>query len=278
MLETPELKESEFNKFRKLIYESCGINLNDNKVHLVKARLGKRIRKLQFDSFSEYYKYVLKPENSDEFVQVLDAISTNTTFFFREGHHFDFLNRTSLPELIQKKKKDKSKKIRVWSAGCSTGEEPYSLALTLLEMLGNEQGWDVKVLATDISTKVLKLAHNGVYDKNKLQGIPNHLLPKYFNGFEEDGTKKYQVKDNIHRLITFRRLNLMNDSFPFKGQFDFIFCRNVMIYFDKPTRERLINRIYNYLETGGYFFIGSSESFSGLNHKYTYVKPSIFRK
>ncbi len=278
MLFTPEISKKEFDKFRALIYDSCRIKLDDKKVHLVKARLGKRIRKLSLNSFSEYYDYVQDPAHEDEFVELLDAISTNTTHFFREEQHFNFLRSSILPEIVKKREQSHTKKLRIWCAASSSGEEPYTIAISVLEELQNVSNWDFKMLATDISTKVLKIALRGVYEQEKVEKMPKNIVHKYFSSFKEGGNKYYEAGKALKDIISYRRLNLISDTYPFNGPFDVIFCRNVMIYFDAKTREKLINHFYNYLVQGGYLIIGTSESFLSLNHRYSYVKPSIYRK
>jgi len=273
-----EITQKEFVKFKDLIYQSCGISLDERKVPLVQARLGKRIRNLKLTSFNDYYKYICEDIYGDEMVQLLDAISTNTTHFFREENHFTFLKQIVLPEFIEYKKKSKDRKLRVWSAACSSGEEPYSIAMTVVEKIADNSSWDFKILATDISTKVLKMAFQGIYEEEKLKKISRYLIDKYFYPYNNSGEKLYKISEKLQKAITFRRLNLISDSFPFKGPFDFIFCRNVMIYFDKETRETLMNKIYKYLAEGGYLFIGASESLSGIQHNFKYVCPAIYKK
>jgi chemotaxis protein methyltransferase CheR len=271
-----ELRDVDFEKISRLIYEKCGINLHDGKKELVTARLGKRLREGNFRSFADYYSHVTTEAGTEELVRMIDSISTNLTFFFREESHFSQMCNI-LPSMCEMVAKEhKRPRLRIWSAGCSTGEEPYSLAITALECLGNQSA-DVKILATDISTIVLKTAANGMYTEDKTKNIPPALLKKYF----QRGTGKMmgynRVNQSIRDMVSFKRFNLM-DVPPVSAVFDVIFCRNVMIYFDKVTQQTLINNFYNRLAKGGYFFIGHSESLTSLSHDFKYTEPSIYRK
>jgi chemotaxis protein methyltransferase CheR len=271
-----EFTETDFIKISRLVYDQCGINLHDGKKELIKARLGKRIRAGNFASFRDYYDYVLQDQSGDEMIQLLDSISTNFTHFFRENQHFEYLKHDFLPSR-KARVGNGSKKLRIWSAGCSTGEEPYTIAITILESLSAASGLDMKILATDLSTKVLATAQAGVYLREKVQSLPQELIRKYFLRGENRWQNYVKIKPQVKSLVTFQRLNFMN-SFSFNEPFDCIFCRNVMIYFDKETRTHLVNRFYEQLDKGGIFFIGHSESLSGMDHPFQYVKPAIYRK
>jgi chemotaxis protein methyltransferase CheR len=271
-----ELTDSDFDKISRLVYDQCGINLHDGKKELVKARLGKRLRKGQFKSFRDYYQYVVKDETGQELVYLLDSISTNFTFFFREQKHFDYLRSEFLPELMTRKRAS-GNRIRIWSAGCSSGEEPYSIGITLLETVPNHLVWDMMVMATDISTKVLKMAAAGIYHKERIHSMPQALVKKYFLKGEHDYQDFVKAKDHLKQVIQFKRLNFM-EPFNMKESFDCIFCRNVMIYFDKKTQGELVNRFYECLEEGGSLLIGHSESLTGITHPFHYVRPAIYKK
>lgn len=271
-----ELRDIDFDKIRRLIYEKCGINLNEGKKELVSARLGKRLREGNFSSFAEYCRYVTSDEGTGELVRMIDSISTNLTYFFREDSHFHRLSAI-LPGMTEMAAAGRSSpKLRIWSAACSTGEEPYSLAITVRECL-NKGPVDVKILATDISTGVLKTAASGVYPEEKLKNVPPSVLRKYFQRGTGKWTGYYRVKKDLQDIVHFKRFNLM-EAPPEGTYFDVIFCRNVMIYFDKPTQDALVNRIYQCLVKGGYFFIGHSESLTGLSHLFKYIEPSVYRK
>jgi chemotaxis protein methyltransferase CheR len=277
-IEPIELTEAEFRKISQLIYEQCGIYLNESKKELIKARLGKRLREGEFKSFRDYYDYILKDESGMELIRFLDSIATNFTFFFREPRHFEYLRFEFIPDMITRKRKsNRNRKIRLWSAGCSSGEEAYSIVITLLEAIDNPLIWDIKIIATDLSTRALKIAKSGIYPFEKVRDLDSIILRKYFL----KGTKKWEncvrVKDQLKSYIRFQRLNLM-ERFPFSESFDCIFCRNVMIYFDKKHQTELVNRFYECLNSGGLLIVGHSESLSGISHPFKYLRPSIYKK
>lgn len=272
--ESIELTDGEFIKISRLIYDLCGIRLTDAKKELVKARLGKRLRSGSFKSFHDYYEHVLRDESGKELILLLDSIVTNFTFFFRERKHFEYLQSEFIPSMITRKK---NKKIRFWSAGCSSGEEPYSILITLLETIGDPLDWDIKIYATDLSTRVLKTAQLGIYPIEKVQDLPPYILKKYFLKGTQEWENFLKIKDYLKSYIQFQRLNL-TEPFPFKEKFDCIFCRNVMIYFDKKIQAELVNRFYEYINPGGVLIIGHSESLAGIEHPFLYVKPSIYKK
>lgn len=272
-----DISDKEFELFSDLIYRVSGIVLNASKKELVKARLSKRLTKTRIETFGEYYNYVTKHDkNGYELVQLIDSISTNKTDFFREVKHFDFLNETLLPALVEEKKKKKNRTVRVWCAASSTGEEPFSLAITMLDHFKLNEGWDLKILATDISTKVLQKAINGIYSKEVLSVVPKHVISTHFSKSRINNT--YEAKDHLKKMITYRRFNLMTPKYPFKYLFDFIFCRNVMIYFDSETQQGLVSKFYNCLSKGGYLFIGHSETLTRNTHGFKYVEPAVYRK
>jgi len=273
---TMELRESDFQKISRLVYEQCGINLHDGKKELVKARLGKRLREGNFSSFSDYFRYVTTAEGQDELVMMIDSLSTNLTYFFRESGHFKKL-RSVLPEMAAGRGSDRrNARLQIWSAGCSSGEEPYSLAITVKEIL-REKPESVSILATDISTRVLDTAMRGIFPRERMKDVSDQILRTYFRYGSGKWTGFYQVKKEIRDMVRFLRFNLM-DLPPADFASDVIFCRNVMIYFDKPTQEMLVNRLYQTLNKGGYFFVGHSESLTGLTHPFNYIEPSVYRK
>jgi len=250
-----EINEKQFKEFSKLVYAECGINLHEGKEQLLSARLAKRMRHTGINSVAEYID-VLK-SNNQEVIDFLDAISTNHTFFFREKQHFECLNRSHL---------------KIWCAASSSGEEPYSVAIDCLE-----KGFKPTILATDISTKVLSIGESGVYPSERVKGVDPTLVRKYFQKGHGKWNGFIKVKDEVRKMVTFRRFNLIRDAPP--GQeYDVIFCRNVMIYFDNTVKERLVNKLYNVLKWNGYFIIGGAESLNNLEHKYKYIKPSIYSK
>lgn len=271
-----ELKDSDFEKISSLVYQKCGINLHGGKKELVSSRLGKRLREGGFRSFSDYYSFATSDAGADELVRMIDSLSTNLTYFFREESHFAKLSEL-LPifwENAAKQRKDP--RLLIWCAGCSTGEEPYSVAMTAREAL-KEHAEKVKILATDISTKVIGHAEDGVYPSEKVKKIPPALLNKYFQRDSGKSNSQLRVKKEIRDMVRFKLFNLMQPP-PSDVLFDVIFCRNVMIYFDKPTQQKLVGNFFNSLKKGGYFFIGHSESLTSLVHAFKYVEPSVYRK
>ncbi|MCK4739335.1 MAG: protein-glutamate O-methyltransferase CheR [Deltaproteobacteria bacterium] len=274
-----ELTDKEFTSLSRLIHEKVGIKLGDHKRELLKNRLRKRLNTLRLKSFSEYFKYIMEDDHcGTEMSEMLTAISTNVTFFFREEDHFEFLKSTVLPEIVKDKKRGGVKKIRGWSAGCSSGEEVYSIAITIREFLEDPTLWDTKLLASDISTKTLDIAVRGIYLPKALKTIPAHLVSNYFTTLSTDERRNLQVKDKLKSMVSVRHLNLQDKVYPFKGQFDFIFCRNVLIYFDKPTQRELVGKYHKYLKTGGYLFLGHSEGMAGHYPGFKYAAPAVYKK
>ncbi len=270
-----DLTEAQFKQISRLVKDLCGINLHGGKKQLVRARLAKRLRQLGIPTFKQYLDYVRREGGGDELTAMLDALSTNKTSFFREPAHFDYLVETIVPRLLDRDKKDR--RLRIWSAGCSSGEEPYTIAIHLFEAVPDLENWDARILATDISTKVLEAAREGIYNKHRLADVPGLLRSKYFTCIEARPERQYQVKDPLRELVRFARLNLM-DPWPMRGPFEVIFCRNVMIYFDKPTQTELIERFFDILAPGGTLFIGHSESLTGVKHRFRYVQPTVYEK
>jgi chemotaxis protein methyltransferase CheR len=227
-----------------------------------------------FKGFSDYFSYVKNDLTGKAGVTLINKLTTNHTYFLREPQHFQFMERVVLPYLVAKE--NVKKDLRVWSAGCSSGEEPYTIAMMLDSYFGNEKYlWDTTILATDISTSVLEKAHKAIYLNQQLKMLPDGWRAKYFNKIN---TESSILKELIRRQVIFRRFNLMNEIFPFKKKFHLILCRNVMIYFDAKTKRELINRFYEHMEPGGYLFIGHSESVDRYESKYQFVEPAIYRK
>ncbi|MCF7802824.1 MAG: protein-glutamate O-methyltransferase [Candidatus Marinimicrobia bacterium] len=274
---TVTLSDKEFQKIRDLVYEKAGINLHEGKKTLVQARLGKIIRRDKLAGFNEYYRRIIHDRTGNKLVELLDTISTNHTYFFREEDHLQWLNRTILPEITELDKIREEKEMRVWSAGCSTGEEPYTLALHILDNCQFPEKYRLKILATDLSTKVIRIAEQGVYPEEKVRTVPRAVLLKYFSKGKGKSAGYYRVQEHIRQLITFRKLNLL-DTFPFRKQFALVFCRNVMIYFDRQVQERVVQKMFDVLMPGGYFVVGHSESLSGVTHDFSYIAPTIYKK
>jgi chemotaxis protein methyltransferase CheR len=267
-----------FHQFSQLVYQQCGINLHEGKRELLQARLNKRLRATGVQSYQDYYRFVTLPDNQAEIIQFLDCISTNLTYFFREPKHFEFLEQVAMPELLASKRTTRNTRIRLWSAACSTGEEPYSLAMCVLPHLSEAEKRDFRILGTDISTRVLEIARKGLYAKDRVGKVPGGLRKQFFQRRDgADGEVYYEVAPALKQTVVFRRLNL-KERYPFSGPFDYIFCRNVMIYFDKATQQELIQKMAGYLSPGGYLFVGHSESLTGLQHSLNYVRPSVYQK
>lgn len=260
------LEQKEFEKIRTLLHEYCGIYLHEGKEALVRARLMKRIRALNLGSFREYMDFLESDDSGAEFVSLVDVLTTNKTSFFRESQHFDFLRKEVIPRL-------NGREVKWWSAGCSTGEEPVSCAITLLEETAGAVP-PVKILATDISTEVLHVAKNGIYTADKLTGMPDFIREKYFNPGRNG---LWKIEQFIREMIKYGRINLP-EPWPLSGPFQIIMCRNVMIYFNRKTQQELVNRFYNILEPGGYLFLGHSESAAEGEHQFVNVLPAVYQK
>lgn len=271
------LSDRDFLHIREIMYKHCGINLHEGKKELVRARLAKHLRKGNCKSFGEYLKQVYQDKTGRAFSDLVDSLSTNLTSFFREKQHFAFLERTLLPQLLQRKRQGGVFKIRAWSAGCSSGEEPYSMAITLLEAVRGQGCWDVKVLGTDISRRMLDRARCGVYESERVAPVSGLLKQRYLVADKQAGRSQFRVGQELRKTVILDYCNLMQ-NWPIQGPLDFIFCRNVMIYFDKATQQRLVNRFYDLLDDGGVLFTGHSESLTGISHSFRYVEPTIYRK
>ncbi len=271
-----EISDAEFLRLRDLIYNRFGINLTEQKRSLLVGRLQKLMRQLQLPTFSAYFEYLDNDKTEAALSELVDLISTNHTYFNREKDHFDYFSETALPEIVEKLRKENRKDLRIWCAGCSTGEEPYTLLMLMMEYLGSDySSWDAGILATDISDRALTIARRGVYATDRVMQLPEKLRKKYFASISPN---EMAVIDKVKHEATFRRFNLMNTTFPFKKPFQMIFCRNVMIYFDQVTREALVSRYHQHTEPGGYLFIGHSETLGRTQTLYRYLKPALYQK
>jgi chemotaxis protein methyltransferase CheR len=264
------LTDAEFEELRRLVREHTGISLADSKRELVYGRLARRLRHLRLNSFREYLD-LLERDVHSELEEFTNAITTNLTSFFREPHHFEFLANQVLGEIIQKNAK--TKRLRIWSAGCSTGEEPYSIAITLMENMERLRGWDVKLLATDLDSQVLAHGQAGVYSEDRFDRMPNARRSRWFDAADKG---KFRANEDLRSLITFKQLNLMHE-WPMKGPFDVVFCRNVVIYFDKPTQKVLFDRMAQLQRVGDHLFIGHSESLFKVTDHYHLIGKTIYR-
>lgn len=264
------LTPRQFDRISRIVYEVSGIDLHEGKEDLVKARLLKRLRHLNLSNFDQYFKYLHSDKSGKEIKSMVDILTTNKTDFFREPEHLLFLREKIVPLFGEHP-------VRIWSAGCSSGEEPYSIAMTLCEAVPNIAKYDIRILATDISERMMEKAQKGEYPEEAVKEIPAHVRHKYFQRVGTPSNRKYRVVDDVRQLVKFAKLNLMDD-WPMSGPFDVIFCRNVMIYFNKPTQEMLINRFWHLLREEGYLLVGHSESLNFLSHDFLYVKPAVYQK
>jgi chemotaxis protein methyltransferase CheR len=265
------LSQDHFHAICTLVYRVAGIRLQEGKENLVRTRLSRRVRALGHADFAEYLSVVNADASGAETAAMVDLLTTNKTSFFRESQHFDFLREQLFP-LFRK-----AGRVTIWSAGCSTGEEAYTLALLMREHLADVDPRRIRILATDISARVLENARAGEYSDAAVQDVPPLLRQKYFVQHGTRERRTYRVRDELRSLVRFARLNLM-EPWPMKRPFDAIFCRNVMIYFDRTTQETLVNRFHDLLPPDGHLFVGHSESLTALDHCFTYVRPALYRK
>ncbi len=270
-MEVTQISKKEFDLFKKYIYDNTGIRLADHKATLLKTRLSKRLRELNLNSFEEYYEYL--GSNQAEYIKFVNAISTNVTSFFREARQWEFLTK----EIQDIKDRTVGKKLRVWSAACSTGEEPYTIGMFLKKEMEGFEDFDIKILASDISHEALTKAKKGIYQAKDINDLPKHHITNNFNRIGK--TDNYRIDDELADLVMFREFNLVYGDYSLFGktQFDLIFCRNVMIYFDNDTKRDIVQNLAKKLKKGGYLFIGHSESL--MTHEgLKYVVPSIYKK
>jgi chemotaxis protein methyltransferase CheR len=270
------ITDAEFHSIRDLVYQRFGITLSDQKKSLVVGRLQKILRQHNFRTFKQYYDMLVADKTDKSISELANQITTNHTFFFREPEHFDFFRNTILPWMVQEHKQKHNNDLRIWCAAASSGEEPYTLIISLLEYFGADyKNWDCGLLATDVSEKALLAAKRGVYDAQRFQGVTPQIISKYFRK-QPDGS--YAVNEELKKEVTIRRFNLMNKMLPFKKQFDCIWCRNVMIYFDLQTKIDLVNRMYEKTVPGGYLLIGHSETLGKDQTPWKYICPAVYRK
>jgi len=266
------ISDKDFDLLTDFLQKNYGINLTKKRT-LIESRLNNHLVNNGYDKYSDYLKYALSDKTGNEISQIVNMLTTNFSYFMREWEHFRYFRDQVLPEVTSR---IKDNDLRTWSAGCSTGQEPYTLAMLISDFLGDQKGkWDAKVLATDISMKALNAAKEGVYDDECLINVPTNWKLSYFN---KTAQNKWDVKKELKNELFFRRFNLIDDVFPFKKKFHVIFCRNVMIYFNDDTKKSLIEKFYNALDYGGYLFIGQSESINRNDTKFNYVMPSIYKK
>ena len=268
-----EFTRRDFDFLRKMASNHTGIVLQEDKFNMLYSRLSRRIRSLGLGNFKDYCSY-LEQNESSEVTELVNAVTTNLTSFFREQHHFDYLVDTHIPNIV--KRNHASKKIRIWSAGCSTGEEPYSIAMSLKKAI-IPSNWDVKILATDIDFNVLAHGRNGIYDAERIEGLPTELKKKWFRSGSGANAGKVRVSGDLQKLISFKQLNLLKD-WPFDGPFDAIFCRNVVIYFDGPTKKNLVEKYGDYMHDDSCLFLGHSESLHRVSDKFDSKGHTVYQK
>jgi len=272
------LRDREFNRFSSFIYDEIGIKMPPAKRTMLEARLHKRLKALDMASFETYADFVFSEKGrSEELIHLLDVVTTNKTDFFREPAHFDYLVKTVIPTLLLDRGAGSKTPFKIWSAGCSSGEEPYTMAMVLAEYAETCPGFMATILATDISTTVLTKARTAVYPEDTADTIPLNMKKKYLLKSRDKSRRLVRIMPGLRSMVQFRRLNFMQD-FGMTELMDVIFCRNVIIYFDKPTQERLLNRFCRQIVKGGYLFLGHSESINGLDVPLTAVASTVYRK
>lgn len=266
-----------FSRFQALIYKESGIWLAAHKSSLLVGRLARRLRLLGLSSLAEYYGLVVHPDQQHERALMIDCITTNETQFFREPQHFEFLAHRVFPRLMEQANRGlRPRQIRIWSAACSSGEEPYSLAMLLLKHFPSEEGWNLEVVATDISTRVLEKARTAIFPMARAEDIPKDLLHAFMLKGRDDQQGQVQVGPEARRIVRFSRVNLMAESYPFVGSFDLIFCRNVLIYFDQDSKSRAMDRIMRHLSSSGLLFVGHSEALNQVTTRLKSIAPSVY--
>lgn len=271
------LRDREFQQLSAFVYNEVGIKLPPAKKTMLEARLQKRLKALQLQTFEEYTAYLFSSEGQlHELIQMINVVTTNKTDFFREPAHFDYLVKTALPTLLEQR--SERAKLRFWSAGCSTGEEPYTLLMVLAEFAEEQPGFEYSLLASDIDTQVIEKARAAVYSEDRVDTIPLRLKKKYLLKSRDKTRSLVRIVPELRSRVQFRRINFMDDNFGITEQLDVIFCRNVIIYFDQATQERLMNKFYRNLAPGGYLFLGHSETLNGLDTPFRSVAATVYRK
>ncbi|MBF0107970.1 MAG: chemotaxis protein CheR [Magnetococcales bacterium] len=274
------LSDKDFNRLAQFIQGECGIQMPPSKKSLVTARLQKRLRLLKMDSFSEYVDWVLDPRAAgQELINFIDIITTNKTDFFREPGHFDYMTKEALPDLLKRHQAGIRRPVQIWSAPCSTGEEPYTMAIVLLEFAESQRipQYKGQILGTDLSTRALKHGQNAVYDMDRVAELPVVLKKKYMLRSRDPNNQKVKMGPELRQMVRFQHLNFMDGSYNVSQTMDIIFCRNCLIYFDRPTTEAIVNKLCRHLAPGGYFFVGHSETLNNLKVPLVQVAPTIYQ-
>ncbi len=273
------LSEKDFRRLSAFIHEACGITLPPAKKTMIEGRIRKRLRALGLDSYHKYCEFLFSPAGlRAEYLNLIDVVTTNKTDFFREPDHFNYLYRNVLPELVHSSRPDAGKTLHLWSAACSTGEEAYTLAMVLSEFARTCPGLDFSILATDISTMVLEKARLGIYDHDRVNPIPMALRKKYLLKSRNKEKALVRIAPELRDCVTFRRLNFLDEKYDVKGQMEVVFCRNALIYFDRPTQVKIVSRFVNLMKHGGYLFVGHSESLHGMDLSLEQTAATVYRK
>lgn len=267
-IESCSISEKDFKRLSKFIYDECGINLSDSKKTMLEVRLRKRLKNLNMHSYSEYCEYLFSQDGYKEFTDMIDQVTTNKTDFFREPSHFEYMIQKVVPELTRIKRD-----LILWSAGCSSGEEPYTMAMFL-----KEYDCDFKIFATDISTRVLEKARLAIYNEERIQPVPRDFMKKYLLVKKDRSEIIYRIIPELRSRIFFKRLNFMDNDYGLNEKMDIIFCRNVIIYFDRKTQGKILQKISSYLQPHGYLFMGHSETLFGMDVPLVQVAPTIYRR
>lgn len=276
---TVDLSDKEFKELIAIVYEETRIKMSEHKRALIASRIGKRLRSLKIDTYTDYVNYLKSPDGKQEIVEFTNAVTTNKTDFFRENKHFEYMKTTFLPNWEESVRKGENKNLRIWSAGCSSGEEPYTIMMTLFDYFGkNISQYDIKVLATDLDTSVIAHAMEGIYKEDVINDIPQTTLKKYFMKGVGENQGKYKVRDELKKYLSFKQINFKNTDYDIRTQFDIIFCRNVIIYFDKDFQKELFEKFYKYMKNDSYIFIGHSETLFGVSEKFKYVISNIYKR
>jgi len=273
------LKDKEFQRFSAFIYDKVGIKLPPAKKTMVEARMQKRLKALGLTGFEAYADFVFSREGqANELVHMIDVVTTNKTDFFREPGHFDYLVKVALPAVMAGRSDSVKEPIRIWSAGCSSGEEPYTLAMVLADLAESRRDFCFTILASDISTRILEHAIKAVYPDDRIEPIPDKFKKKYLLRSQDRSSGLVRICPEIRSFVTFKRINFMEDDFGVRQKMDIIFCRNVVIYFDKPTQQTLMGKFHRQLQDSGFLFLGHSESLNGLAVDLQAVASTIYRK
>lgn len=272
------ISDDDFQAFQHLIYTETGISLGENKRCLLCSRLSKRLRALNLHDYLDYYDYLMRRDgDGGEMQQMINCITTNKTDFFREHHHFDFLTSRVFPEIVRRAATGGPRRLRIWSSASSLGHEPYSLAITTSEFPAFDASWDVRILASDIDTDVLKKAANGQFSLEDMEPVRDHIKSKYFLKGTGASRGQAKAKESLRQLLTFRQINLIDPSWPINAKFDVIFCRNVMIYFDRETQRRIIEHFISHLQPNGYLMLGHSENIHWTTKQFRPLGNTIFQ-